>query len=107
MTSTEEPTYESIVFSSTRGVNPILIYRLRSDPSKCFKFIHRRNDKFKCDRCSKLGEKDPALTVYSIAVKDNKFTSDPEQLEHKCIEAGLLFNYNDMVAQQCYRLVFI
>lgn len=45
---TTEPKFEAISFDSERGVNPIMIYRLKSDPSKCFKFIRRRDSCYKC-----------------------------------------------------------
>lgn len=43
-----DSTFEAISFDSKRGVNPIMIYRLKSDPSKCFKFIRRRDSCYKC-----------------------------------------------------------
>lgn len=55
------------------------------------------------DRCGKLAEKDSSIICRSIVVKDNCFTTDPELLGHKCIEAGLLFNFSDIIAKQCYR----
>jgi hypothetical protein len=100
---TEPEQFDAILFDSQRGLRPIYIHRLRADPSKCFKFMHRRDDRYKCYKCDQLYEKGSDIVSYSIIIKDGKFQSDPELMDHQCVKTDQFFNYSDVLVQQCYR----
>ena len=84
---------------SKSKTHPILIYKLRSDPIKCFRFTRVRKGAYFCQGCRNARKLDKSLKVKSILVEDNVFLADPEKMEHRCIP----FTCAESDATQIYR----
>ena len=84
---------------SKSKTHPILVYKLRSDPTKCFRFTWVRKGAYFCQGCRNARKSDKSLKVKSILVEDNVFLADPEEMEHRCIP----FTCEKSAALQIYR----
>lgn len=77
------PTFVGEFKTSKARTHPILIYKLKSDPSKCYQFTRAREGAYFCQGCRNTQKKEK-IKVRSIRVKENVFLADPEAMEHYC-----------------------
>lgn len=94
---------------SMSNKRPILIYRSRRDPTKCFTFQYKRphgnGGSYSCVQCTKLYQKDRDnnYMLDKIISNGNCFQSDPEKMFHCCIRSGTLQSYVEVMTKQIHR----
>lgn len=104
--------FEGEVHESKFG-RQILVYRLRKNPSLCFKYSLKRKHldgaAYICEGCNKAKKKLRAnFQQKSIHVNGNIFAEDPEQVDHLCMRSRpeYLFPYEKLAVDRIARLVF-
>lgn len=104
MEEQEDEGFPAQVGISKRGSHPLLIYRLTEDEDLCFKFMWKRTNKadmsYVCLGCQSARDGGHECVVTSIRVKNNRFLSDPEALDHGCIDHDYTYEYLEADVQQ-------
>jgi hypothetical protein len=104
--------FSAELLPSESGVHYVLMYRSTRNQELAFKFCHKRTNQdtlaYICMGCKQAAKGDKTVSVNSIYVSMDysHFNSDPERMNHFCLERNVTFRYNSLLAIRVYRLVF-
>lgn len=105
--------YPAIRGQSETGKHAVLFYRSTLNPNQCYKFQWKRSNNeclvYSCLGCKLAKNKGNSVTINSIKVSldATQFLTNPEALDHRCIDLGFTFDYMASDVQQDLRLVLI
>jgi hypothetical protein len=98
--------FKAEIGRSEQGKHPLLLYRSTTNTDLCFKFSCKRTNKdshgYACVGCQEAYNNRNEITINTVRVSEDysKFLSDPELLDHPCLELNYTFRYTNSVVQQ-------